>query len=88
MQLGQIANQVLKARVDARGVMVDDKKIKTILEWEKSKTTKRLRSFLGLTNYYRKFVRDFAKISKPLSDLLRNQCQKYGMSIAITRLES
>ena len=51
--------------------MVDDQKIKAILEWEKSKTTKRLRLFLGLASYHRKFVRDFAKIAKPLSDLLK-----------------
>ena len=51
--------------------MVDDQKIKAILEWEKSQTIKGLRSFLGLASYYRKFVRDFAKIAKPLSDFLK-----------------
>ena len=51
--------------------MVDDQKIKAILEWENPKTTKGLRSFLGLASYYCKFVRDFAKIAKPLSDLLK-----------------
>ena len=51
--------------------MVDEQKIKAILEWEKPKTTKELRSFLGLAIYYRKFVRDFAKIAKLLSDLLK-----------------
>ena len=33
--------------------------------------TKGLRSSLGLASYYRKFVRDFAKIAKPLSDFLK-----------------
>ena len=51
--------------------MVDDQKIKAILEWEKSKMTKGLRSFLGLASYYRKIVRDFSKIAKPLPDLLK-----------------
>ena len=71
MQLGQVVNQVYRARVDARGVMVDDQKIKAILEWEKPKMTKGLRSFLGLASYYCKFVQAFAKIAKPLSDLLK-----------------
>ena len=71
MRLGQVANQVPITRVDARGVIVDDQKIKAILEWEKLKTTKGLRSLFGLASYYRKFLRDFAKIAKPLSELLK-----------------
>ena len=58
------------------GVMVDDQKIKAIFEWEKPKTTKGLKSFLGLASYYRKSVRDFAKIAKPLSDLLKKSMSK------------
>ena len=45
-------------------------------EWEKPKTTKGLRSFFGLASYYRKFVRDFAKIAKLLSDLLKKSVSK------------
>ena len=45
MRLGQVANQISRARVDAREFMVDDQKIKAILEWEKPKTIKGLRSF-------------------------------------------
>ena len=69
-------------------VMVDDQKIKAILEWEKLKTTKRVRLLLGLASYYRKFVRDFVKIAKPLSNLLKKSIQKYGMSILTAHLGS
>ena len=55
---------------------MDDQKIKAILKWEKPKMTKGLRSFLGLASYYRKFVRDFTKIVKPLSDLLKKSVLK------------
>ena len=35
------------------------------------KTQKQVKSFLGITNYYRKFIKDYAKIAKPLSNVLR-----------------
>ena len=68
---GKLRIKFLRHELTQGGVMVDDQKIKAILEWEKPKTTKGLRSFLGLVSYYCKFVRDFAKIAKPLSDLLK-----------------
>ena len=70
------------------GVMVDDQKIKAILEWEKPKMTKGWRSFIGLANYYCKFVRDFAKIAKPLSDLLKKSVSEIWMNIVTAHLGS
>ena len=69
--------------------MVDDQKIKAILEWEKPKTTKGLTwSFLGLASYYRKFMRDFAKIAKPLLDFLKILVSEIWMSIVTAHLGS
>ena len=47
------------------------KKVKAIQEWKRPSTQKGLRSFLGLANYYHRFIRDFSKIARPLSDLLK-----------------
>jgi hypothetical protein len=53
------------------GIKPDMKKVKAIQEWKRPSTQKGLRSFLGLANYYRRFIRDFSKVARPLSDLLK-----------------
>jgi hypothetical protein len=45
--------------------------MQAVLQWSTPKTVKDLRSFLGLARYYRRFVKHFGLISKPLTDLLR-----------------
>ena len=52
--------------VSAKGIKTNDKKIKEIKEAEIPICAKQLRSFLGMTNYYRKFIKDYAKIAEPL----------------------
>ena len=53
------------------GIAVDEKKIKAVTEWPIPKTVKDVRAFLGFCGYYRRFVKDFAKIAAPLNNLLK-----------------
>ncbi|XP_074291345.1 putative mitochondrial protein AtMg00860 [Silene latifolia] len=57
--------------VSKEGVFVDLSKIEAVSKWKPPKNVVKVRSFLGLTGYYRRFVNDFSKIAKPLTGLLR-----------------
>lgn len=57
--------------VSADGVRPDPDKIKAILDWPVPGDVSALRSFLGLANYFRKFVLHYSQIVAPLTDMLR-----------------
>jgi hypothetical protein len=52
------------------GISVDTSKVKDTLSWKTPQNISDIRSFLGLTGYYRRFIEGFSKISKPMMELL------------------
>lgn len=59
--------------VSRDGVKPDPKKIKSIVEYPQPKTVKDIRAFLGLTGYYRRFIKNFADIAKPMTELTKKE---------------
>ena len=53
--------------VSKEGIAVDPAKVVAIQDWKTPKNATEVRSFLGLAGYYRKFIKDVAKISAPLT---------------------
>lgn len=53
------------------GVGTDPAKTRTVMDWPSPKSLKEVRAFVGLASYYRRFVRDFARIAAPLHDLMK-----------------
>ena len=57
--------------IEAEEIKIKEEKIAGVLEWPRSKIVKEVQKFLGLANYYRQFVKDFAKLAKLLYRLVR-----------------
>ena len=61
--------------VSADGVQTDPAKTDKVAQWPVPKTKRETQQFLGLANYYRRFVKDFATIAKPLYRLTEKTCK-------------
>jgi len=63
---------------------VDPSKVQDVLDWEAPTSVPEIHSFLGLAGYYRRFIPEFSKITKPMTELLKkgvkfywsNQCEE------------
>lgn len=57
--------------ITEKGVKANPEKIRSIKDYPKPKDEKQIKQFLGLLGYYRRFIKDFAKHAKPLTQLLK-----------------
>jgi len=59
--------------ISPKGVETQKEKVEGVLNWPAPRNVKEVQKFLGLTNYYRRFIKDFAKIAAPLHVLVRKE---------------
>jgi hypothetical protein len=64
------------------GVKAEANKIKAIKEWRILTTLRHLRGFMGLTSYYRKFVKNYGRIPTPLTTLLKKDAFSWTPEVA------
>jgi hypothetical protein len=72
------------------GISVDPSKVQEVMDWKPPTSVHQIRSFLGLTGYYRRFIPDFSKIAKPMTERLNKGVkfswdQKYEDAFHILR---
>jgi hypothetical protein len=59
-------------------VSVDPNKVASVKNWPVPKNVNGVRGVLGLTGYYRKFIRNYGKVAKPLTELTKKEGFKWG----------
>jgi hypothetical protein len=53
------------------GISMDPSKVQEVMDWKPTKSVHQIRSFLGLAGYYRRFIPDFPRMAKPMTELLK-----------------
>jgi hypothetical protein len=57
--------------ISSEGISVDLSKVQEVMDWKPPTSVHQILSFLGLTGYYRRFIPNFSRIAKPLTELLK-----------------
>jgi len=65
--------EFLEVVIGPKGVEMQKKKVEEVLNWPVPRNIKKVQKFLGLTNYYRRFIKNFARIAAPLHVLVRKE---------------
>ncbi len=70
-------SRFLGHRITQEGLKTDDHKVKAILDWDSPRLVLALRSFLWFAYHCCKFIKNFAKIATPLTNLLKKSSKTY-----------
>ena len=65
--------EYLGFEISSNGITSSEEKVKAILDWPQPSKVRDICGFLVLSNYYRRFIQNYSKIVKPLTDLTRDK---------------
>ena len=65
--------EFLKVVIGLKEIKKEEVKVKVVLDWPAPKMVKDVQKFLGLANYYRRFMKVFVKIARPLHKLTKKK---------------
>ena len=68
--------EFLGYKISDRGISMISTKVEEIRAWSTPEKVVDVQSFMGFANFYRRFIKDFRKIAKPLTDLRKERYQK------------
>jgi hypothetical protein len=57
--------------ISSDGISVDPSKVQEVIDWKPPTSVHQIHSFLGLAGYYRRFIPDFSKVAKPMTERLK-----------------
>ncbi|KAL4355348.1 hypothetical protein GQ457_06G015890 [Hibiscus cannabinus] len=84
---GATKMEYLGYRISGGFISMDKSKVQIILDWGTPKNIKELRGFLGLSGYYRWFIKGYGGIVKPLTELLKKDAWEWNVEAAAAMLQ-
>jgi hypothetical protein len=65
--------------ISQEGIAVDLDKVQEVMNWKPPTIVRQIRSFLGLAGYYWRFIPDFSRVAKPMTELLKKEQSLSGV---------
>jgi len=69
--------EFLGSIVKRSGVTMSDRKVRSVQSWAHSRSVKEVQIFIGFANLYRRFIKDFSKVCKPITETLKGNPQDF-----------